>query len=89
MRQRLRGAGGHSPEDARQFQGFCGPLRAFAKAGPRGWRPGEKAHGPIVEIRVELRKGLEVEMSENLAERVIRTSYEQIVVGSIRYSGVR
>src|SRR5215218_10995612 len=68
IRQRLQGAGGHPPEDARQFQGFCGPLCAFAKAGPRACRPGEKAHGPIVEIRVELWKGLEVEMSENLAE---------------------
>jgi hypothetical protein len=27
-------------------------------------------------------------MSENLAEQVIRPSYEQIVVGSIRHSGV-
>jgi hypothetical protein len=38
---------------------------------------------------VGLRKGLEVEMSENLAEQVIRSSYEQIVVGSIRHSGVK
>jgi hypothetical protein len=37
---------------------------------------------------VGLRKGLEVEMSENLAEQVIRPSYEQIV-GSIRHSGVQ
>jgi len=28
-------------------------------------------------------------MSENLAEQVIRPSYEQIVVGSIRHSGVQ
>jgi hypothetical protein len=41
-------------------------------------------HGPTV----GLRKGLEVEMSENLAEQVIRPSYEQIV-GSIRHSGVQ
>jgi hypothetical protein len=38
-------------------------------------------HGPTV----GLRKGLEVKMSENLAEQVIRPSYEQIV-GSIRHS---
>ena len=31
---------------------------------------------------------MEVEMSENLAEQVIRPSYEQIV-GSIRHSGVQ
>jgi len=31
---------------------------------------------------------LEVEMSENLAEQVIRPSYEQ-TVGSIRHSGVQ
>jgi hypothetical protein len=37
---------------------------------------------------VGLRKGLEVKMSENLAEQVIRPSYEQIV-GSIRHSGVQ
>jgi hypothetical protein len=37
---------------------------------------------------VEIRKGLEVEMSENLAEQVIRPSYEQ-TVGSIRHSGVQ
>jgi hypothetical protein len=28
-------------------------------------------------------------MSENLAEQVIRPSYEQIVMGSIRHSGVQ
>ena len=36
--QRLQGAGGHKPEDARQLPGLCGPLPAFAKAGPRGSR---------------------------------------------------
>ena len=34
-RQRLPGQGGNAPEDARQLQGLCGPLSAFAKAGPR------------------------------------------------------
>jgi hypothetical protein len=37
---------------------------------------------------VGLRKGLEVKMSENLAEQVIRPSYEQIV-SSIRHSAVQ
>ena len=47
--------------------------------------------GPIVGPQfptVGLRKGLEVKMSENLAEQGIRPSYEQIV-GSIRHSGVQ
>ena len=49
-----------------------GNTRAYEIPPPRlrgvgeGARPGEKAHGPIVGLRKG--KGLEVEMSENLAE---------------------
>src|SRR5215218_3971654 len=53
--------------------------------------PAKRCAAPIVGPQfptVGLRKGLEVEMSENLAEQVIRPSYEQIV-GSIRHSGVQ
>ena len=47
-------------------------LRPRLRGVGEGARPGEKAHGPIVEIRVELWKGLEVEMSEKLTDMVVR-----------------
>src|SRR5918993_3369594 len=80
IRQRLPGQGGNT----RAYEIPPPRLRGVGE----GARLCEKAHGPIVEIRVELWKGLEVEMSENLAEQVIRPSYEQ-TVGSIRHSGVQ
>jgi hypothetical protein len=56
----------------------------------RGYVGSEKARQCVYSHcpNVEIRKGLEVEMSENLAEQVIRPSYEQ-TVGSIRHSGVQ
>jgi hypothetical protein len=61
-----------------------GNTRAYEIPPPRlrgvgeGARPGEKAHVPIVEIRVELWKGLEVEMSENLAEHYTLPTPQQV-----------
>jgi hypothetical protein len=61
-----------------------GNTRAYEIPPPRlrgvgeGARPCEKAHGPIVEIRVELWKGLEVEMSENLAEHYALPTSQQV-----------
>jgi hypothetical protein len=34
-----------APDDARQLQRLCGPLSAFAKAGPRGSRSACRASG--------------------------------------------
>ena len=61
-----------------------GNTRAYDLPRPRlrgvgeGARPCEKAHGPIVEIRVGLRKGLEVEMSENLAEHYVLPTPQEV-----------
>jgi hypothetical protein len=55
-----------------------GNTRAYDLPPPRlrgvgeGARHGEKAHGPIVEIR----KGLEVEMSERLTDVAVRPTAE-------------
>src|SRR5918994_5865455 len=70
IRQRLPGQGGNAPA-------YEIPRPRLRRVG-EGARPGEKAHGPIVEIRVELWKGLEVEMSENLAEHYALPTSQQV-----------